>query len=68
MALTQSQILPAPFLTDITKDYAKRLGGVGAAPLDTGAFAPTVAPRDQYQTDAYTMAGTAGQGIGAYEP
>ena len=68
MALTQSQLLPAPFLTDVTKGYAKDIGALTAAPLKTADFAPTVAPQDIYQTDAYTMAGTAGQGIGAYEP
>ena len=68
MAVTQSQLLPAPFLTDVTKDYAKDLGALTSAPLATGEFAPTIAPQDQYQTDAYTMAGTAGQGIGAYDP
>ena len=68
MAVQQSQLLPAPFLTDVTKDYAKRLGAVGAAPLETGAFAPKVAPQDQAQLDAYTRATTQGQGIGAYQP
>ena len=52
MALTQSQLLPAPFLTDVTKDYAKDLGALTSAPLATKEFAPTVAPQDQYQTDA----------------
>jgi len=68
MALTQSQLLPAPFLTDVTKQYTKDIGALTAAPLDTAKFAPTVAPQDVYQTDAYTMAGAAGQGIGAYDP
>ena len=68
MAITQSQLLPAPFLTDVTKGYAKDIGALTAAPLKTADFAPTVAPQDIYQTDAYTMAGTAGQGIGAYDP
>ena len=68
MAVTQSQLLPAPFLTDVTKGYAKDIGALTAAPLKTADFAPTVAPQDIYQTDAYTMAGTAGQGIGAYDP
>ena len=26
MAVQQQQLLPAPFLTDVTKDYAKDLG------------------------------------------
>ena len=68
MAISQSQLLPAPFLTDVTKGYAKDIGALTAAPLKTADFAPTVAPQDIYQTDAYTMAGTAGQGIGAYDP
>jgi len=68
MAISQSQLLPAPFLTDVTKGYAKDIGALTAAPLATKEFAPTVAPQDIYQTDAYTMAGTAGQGIGAYDP
>ena len=65
MAVSQTQMLPAPFLTDVSKDYAKRLGAVTAAPLDTSQFAPGIAGQDQYQKDAYTMAG---QGIGAYQP
>ena len=65
MAVQQSQLLPAPFLTDVTKDYAKDLGALTSAPLDTGQFAPKVAPQDQYQTDAYQLAGS---GIGAYQP
>ena len=28
MAITQTQQLPAPFLQDVTKDYAGRLGAV----------------------------------------
>ena len=35
MAVTQTQTLPAPFLTDVTKDYAKRLGQVTAPAMDT---------------------------------
>ena len=65
MAVTQSQILPAPFLTDVAKDYSKRLGALGAAPLDTGQFAPQVAGQDPLQTQAYNLAGS---GIGAYQP
>ena len=65
MAVTQSQLLPAPFLTDVTKDYAKDLGALTSAPLDTSQFAPQVAPQDAYQTQAYNLAGS---GIGAYQP
>ena len=65
MALTQTQTLPAPFLEDISKDYAKRLGAVTAPALDTSKFAPTVAAQDPYQETAY---GRVPGGIGAYEP
>jgi len=65
MAVTQTQTLPAPFLTDVTKDYAKRLGATTAPALDTSKFAPGVAPQDPYQTEAY---GRVPGGIGAYQP
>jgi len=65
MAVTQTQTLPPPFLEDVSKDYAKRLGAVTAPGLDTSKFAPTVAPQDPYQTTAY---GRVPGGIGAYEP
>ena len=65
MAITQTQQLPAPFLTDVTKDYAKRLGATTAPALDTSKFAPTVAGQDPYQTTAY---GRIPGGVGAYEP
>ena len=65
MAVTQQQLLPAPFLTDVTKTYAKDLGALTAAPLDTGQFAPQVAGQDPLQTQAYNLAGS---GIGAYQP
>ena len=65
MAVQQTQMLPAPFLTDVSKQYSKDIGALTAKPLQTSAFAPTVAGQDQYQTDAYNLAG---QGIGAYQP
>ena len=65
MAVTQTQQLPAPFLQDVTKDYATRLGAVTAPALDTSQFAPKVAPQDPYQTEAY---GRVPGGIGAYQP
>jgi hypothetical protein len=65
MAVQQSQLLPAPFLTDVTKDYAKNLGALTAAPLKTADFAPQVAAQDPYQAQAYNLAGS---GIGAYQP
>ena len=65
MAITQTQQLPAPFLGDITKNYATRLGQVTAPELVTSEFAPKVAPQDPYQTEAY---GRIPGGIGAYQP
>ena len=65
MAVQQTQTLPAPFLTDVTKDYAKRLGQVTAPAMDTSKFAPAVAPQDPYQQTAY---GRVPGGIGAYQP
>jgi hypothetical protein len=65
MAITQTQQLPAPFLTDVTKNYAQRLGQVTAPELVTSEFAPKVAPQDPYQTEAY---GRIPGGIGAYQP
>ena len=65
MAVQQTQTLPAPFLTDVTQDYAKRLGQVTAPQMDTSKFRPTVAPQDPYQETAY---GRVPGGIGAYQP
>ena len=65
MAVTQTQTLPAPFLEDVTKGYAKDIGALTAAPLATEKFAPTVAPQDIYQQEAY---GRVPGGIGAYQP
>jgi hypothetical protein len=65
MAVTQTQTLPAPFLKDITTDYAQRLGQVTAPELDTSQFRPTVAKQDPYQETAY---GRVPEGIGAYQP
>ena len=65
MALTQTQTLPAPFLEDVTKGYAKDIGALTSAKLDTSKFAPTVEPQDPYQQTAY---GRVPGGVGAYEP
>jgi len=65
MAVSQTQMLPAPFLTDVSKQYSKDIGALTSRPLDTSKFAPTVAGQDQLQKDAYTAAQ---QGIGAYQP
>ena len=68
MAITETRQLPPKFIETLATDYGKQLTGLTAAPLDTSKFAPTVAAQDPYQSQAYTMAGTAGQGLGAYDP
>jgi len=65
MAIQETRTLPAQFITDIGKDYATQLKGLTSIPLDTGKFAPQVAPQDPAQAQAYQL----GQaGVGAYEP
>ena len=68
MAVTETRSLPPQFVEDLGKDYATQLTGLTSLPLDTTKFQPSVAGQDQAQTDAYTMATTQGQGIGAYTP
>ena len=65
MAITQTQNLPAQFITDVGTDYAKQLAATTAVPLATQQFAPAVAAQDPLQTQAATLAG---QGVGAYAP
>ena len=65
MAIQQQQTLPPQYVEDLQKDYGKQLTSLTGTELDTSKFAPQVAPQDQYQQDAYTLAG---QGIGAYQP
>ena len=68
MAVQQTQALPPQYVEDLQKDLGTQLTALTAAPLDTSRFAPQVAGQDQAQTDAYTMATTQGQGIGAFQP
>jgi hypothetical protein len=68
MAVQQTQMLPPKYVEDLQTDYGKQLTAATAAPLDTSLFAPKVAGQDQAQADAYTMATTQGQGIGAFSP
>ena len=65
MAVTQTQTLPAPFLEDVSKQYAKGLGALTAAPLDTSQFAPKVAGQDPLQTQAAALTSS---GVGSYAP
>ena len=68
MAVSESRALPPQYVEDLQKDYGTQLTATTAAPLNTGLFAPQVAGQDQAQRDAYTMATTQGQGIGAFQP
>jgi len=68
MAVQQSQALPPQYVEDLQKDYGTQLTATTAAPLDTSKFAPKVAGQDTLQQQAATMAGTQGQGIGAFAP
>ena len=67
MAATTQQTLPPQYVQDLQKDYGTQLTTRTAAPLDTSAFAPTVAGQDPAQQQAYQMATTPGQGIGAFQ-
>ena len=68
MAVQQTQALPPQYVEDLQKDYGKQVTALTAAPLATDKFAPKVAGQDQAQLDAYRMATTQGQGIGAFQP
>ncbi len=68
MAVQQTQALPPQYVEDLQKDLGTQLTALTAAPLATDKFAPKVAGQDQAQLDAYTMATTQGQGIGAFQP
>jgi len=68
MAITETRSLPPQFVEDLGKDYAAQLTGLTSQKLDTKKFQPMVAGQDQAQKDAYSLATTQGQGIGAYAP
>jgi hypothetical protein len=68
MAVTETRTLPPQFVEDLGKDYATQLTGLTSQKMDTTKFQPMVAGQDQAQTDAYNLATTQGQGIGAYAP
>ena len=65
MAITETRALPAQFIEDLGKDYAKQLAATTAIPVDTSKFAPQVAAQDALQTQAATLAGT---GVGSFQP
>ena len=68
MAVQQTQAPPPQYVEDLQRDLGTQLTGLTATPLATDKFAPTVAGQDQAQLDAYKMATTQGQGIGAFQP
>jgi len=68
MAIQESRSLPPQYVEDLQRDLGTQLTALTAAPLATDKFAPKVAGQDQAQQDAYTMATTQGQGIGAFQP
>ena len=65
MAITETRSLPAQFIEDLGKDYAKQLTATTAIPIDTSKFAPEVAAQDALQTQAATLAGS---GVGSFKP
>ena len=65
MAITETRNLPAQFIEDLGKDYAKQLTATTAIPIDTSKFAPSVAAQDALQTQAATLAGS---GVGSFQP
>ena len=65
MAITETRNLPAQFIEDLGKDYAKQLAATTAIKVDTSKFAPTVAAQDALQTQAATLAGS---GVGSFQP
>jgi len=68
MTVSESRALPPQYVEDLQKDLGTQLTALTAAPLATDKFAPKVAGQDQAQLDAYKMATTQGQGIGAFQP
>ena len=65
MPVQETRQIPAPFIESLGKDYAKGLTDLTKTPLQTGQFAPKVAPQHQLQQDAVSLAQT---GLGAYQP
>ena len=68
MAVETRQALPPQYVEDLQRDLGTQLTGLTAVDVDTDLFAPTVAGQDPAQQQAYQMATTQGQGIGAFQP
>ena len=67
MAITETRNLPAPFIQSLGEYYGKELPALTKDPMYVAQWAPTVAGQDPLQTQAATLAGTTGKGIGAFE-
>ena len=67
MAITETRNLPAPFIQKLGEHYGAELPALTSQEMDTSQWAPTVAGQDPLQTQAATLAGTQGKGIGAFE-
>ena len=72
MAVTQTQQLPAPFISALGEKYGAGLGQLAGQPFtqaQLGAVRPTVAPQTGLQQQATTLAGqVAPGGVAAYQP
>jgi len=72
MAVTQTQQLPAPFISALGEKYGAGLGQLAGQPFSQaqlGAVRPTVAPQTGLQQQATTLAGqVAPGGVAAYQP
>ena len=72
MAVTQTQQLPAPFISALGEKYGAGLGQLAGQPFSQaqlGAIRPTVAPQQATQQMATTLAGQiAPGGVAAYQP
>jgi len=64
MATTETRTLPAPFIEAAGTTLTEKLIPVLGQPMNTAAFAPTVATQDPLQTQAYQQAA----GLGSFEP
>ena len=67
MAITETRNLPAPFIQSLGEYYGKELPALTKDPMDVSQWAPQVAAQDPLQTQAATLAGQTGKGIGAFE-
>ena len=65
MAITETRSLPAPFIEELGKDYAKQITALTATPIDTSKFETKVAGKDALQTQAQNLAT---QGVGSFAP